>query len=313
MKNNMAAGRLSSKLAKGSDLLKGIILAGGSGTRLYPVTKCISKQLLPIYDKPMIYYPLSVLMLAGIRDILIISTPRDIKAFEDLLGTGQDYGLQISYAVQPNPEGIAQAFLIGEAFIGSDRVALILGDNIFFGQGFTTILQRTAGKKKGATIFGYSVKDPRQFGVVKFDDRRRVLSLEEKPEVPKSNFAVTGLYFYDNDVVGIAKTLKPSARGELEITDLNNKYLERGALSVQLLGRGFAWLDTGTHEAMLEASHFIETIEKRQGFKIACLEEIAYKMGYIEHKQLLSLAEIYRNSSYGRYLVELADEIKTEE
>jgi glucose-1-phosphate thymidylyltransferase len=289
-------------------LLKGIILAGGSGTRLYPITKCISKQLLPIYDKPMIYYPLSVLMLAGIREILIISTPRDIKTFEDLLENGHDYGLQISYAVQPKPDGIAQAFIIGDKFIGSDNVALILGDNIFFGQGFTTILQRAAKNEKGATIFSYNVKDPRQFGVVEFDNQRRVLSLEEKPAVPKSNFAVTGLYFYDNDVVEVAKNLKPSARGELEITDVNKAYLNRGDLKVQLLGRGFAWLDTGTHEALLGASHFIETIEKRQGFKIACIEEIAYKMNYIDRDKLLVLAEALNNSSYGQYLKGLVNE-----
>lgn len=287
--------------------MKGIIMAGGSGTRLYPITKCISKQLLPVYDKPMIYYPLSVLMLAGIKEILIISTPRDIDKFEHLLSDGKVFGLNISYAVQTEPNGIAESFIIGEGFINSDNVALILGDNIFFGQGFTSVLQKAAAKKEGATIFGYNVKDPRQFGVVEFDDDYEVVSLEEKPLYPKSNFAVTGLYFYDNRVVEIAKNLTPSKRKELEITDINKEYLSRGNLSVQLLGRGFAWLDTGTHESILEASHFIETIEKSQGFKIACIEEVAYNMGYISRKQLLKLADNAYNNSYGQYLKDLAE------
>lgn len=285
--------------------MKGIILAGGSGTRLYPVTKCISKQLLPVYDKPMIYYPLSVLMLAGIRDILIISTPQDIDKFEQLLGSGDDYGIKLSYAVQPKPEGIAQAFIIGKEFINGERVALILGDNIFFGQGFTPLLQKVVLRDQGATIFAYKVNNPAQFGVVEFDEEFNALSLDEKPEKPKSSYAVTGLYFYDKQVVEAAKNLKPSARGELEITDLNRLYLAKGELKVELLGRGFAWLDTGTHEALLEASHFIETIEKRQGFKIACIEEIAYNMKYIDDAQLLKLALTYDKSCYGYYLEQI--------
>lgn len=284
--------------------MKGIILAGGSGTRLYPVTKCISKQLLPVYDKPMIYYPLSVLMLAGIRDILIISTPEDTPRFEELLGDGRQWGIKLSYAVQDSPDGLAQAFIIGEEFIGNENVALILGDNIFYGQAFTPMLKKVAQKKEGATIFGYQVQDPERFGIVEFDENRDVLSIEEKPEDPKSNYAVTGLYFYDNDVVDIAKDLEPSERGELEITDVNKTYLERGKLSVKLLGRGFAWLDTGTHDALLEASQFVEIIERRQGLKIASLEEIAINQGYIEpdSKALKELLQTYRNSSYGEYL-----------
>ncbi|MHB8171604.1 MAG: glucose-1-phosphate thymidylyltransferase RfbA [Thermincolia bacterium] len=288
--------------------MKGIVLAGGSGTRLYPLTKCISKQLLPVYDKPMVYYPLSVLMLAGIRDILIISTPEDTPRYEQLLGSGEDWGIRLNYAVQPTPGGLAQAFIIGEQFIGGDRVAMVLGDNIFFGHGFTGMLQEAVKKEKGATVFAYQVKDPDRFGVVEFDDSGRVLSIEEKPQKPKSNYAVTGLYFYDHDVVDIAKNLKPSARGELEITDVNKEYLNRDTLSVQHFGRGFAWLDTGTHASLLEASQFIETVEKRQGMKVACLEEIAYHNGFITRDQLISLARRLGNNQYGEYLLDIAEE-----
>ena len=287
--------------------MKGIILAGGSGTRLYPLTKAVSKQILPVYDKPMIYYPLSTLMLAGIRDVLIISTPRDIKVFEELFGDGSQFGLNISFAVQPQPRGLAEAFIIGKAFIGNDSAALVLGDNIFYGQSFSKVLRRAAEREKGATIFGYYVRDPREYGVVDFDETGKALSIEEKPEEPKSNYAVPGLYFYDNDVVDIAKNVKPSARGEIEITSINNEYLNRGTLKVETLGRGFAWLDTGNHDSLLDAADFVAAFQKRQGLYISCIEEIAYKRGFITKEQLVELAQPLLKTAYGKYLIEVAE------
>lgn len=289
--------------------MKGIILAGGSGTRLYPLTKVVCKQLLPIYDKPMIYYPLSVLMLAGIKDILIISTPEDIDKFKNLFNDGTEYGLNLTYAVQPSPDGLAQALIIGEDFIGDDNVALVLGDNIFYGNGFSAVLKKAVERKSGATVFGYKVKDPHRFGVVDFDESGKALSLEEKPVKPKSDYAVTGLYFYDNKAVEYAKNLKPSARGELEITDLNKIYLEKGELNVEIFGRGFAWLDTGTNESLMRASQYVEAVELNQGEKIACIEEIAFDKGFITKDQLLEKAFKYKNSDYGKYLLKLANEV----
>ncbi|MGF2733410.1 glucose-1-phosphate thymidylyltransferase RfbA [Marinobacter sp. DUT-1] len=288
--------------------MKGIILAGGSGTRLYPITLGTSKQLLPVYDKPMIYYPLSVLMLAGIRDILIITTPEDQAGFKRALGTGEKFGINLSYEVQPSPDGLAQAFIIGEEFIGSDSVCLVLGDNIFYGQGFTPKLKQAAERTEGATVFGYQVKDPERFGVVEFDKNKRAISIEEKPQHAKSHYAVTGLYFYDNSVVDIAKQVKPSHRGELEITCINRAYLEQGNLNVELLGRGFAWLDTGTHESLLEAAQFVETIEKRQGYKIACLEEIAFNQGWLTPGQIKAQAAQLKKNGYGEYLQDLLED-----
>ena len=288
-----------------SNNYKGIVLAGGSGTRLHPITKGVSKQFLPVYDKPMIYYPISVLMLAGIKEILVISTPDDMSGYQRLLGDGSDFGIEIEYAIQPSPDGLAQAFLIGQDFIGDSNVALVLGDNIFYGQNFTTNLKAATSKDSGATIFGYHVKDPERFGVVDFDANGKVTSIEEKPKNPKSSFAVTGLYFYDNDVIEIAKAIKPSSRGEFEITDINNVYKNRGELKVELLGRGFAWLDTGTHDSLLEASHFVQTIEKRQGQKIACLEEISFNKKWITKKKLFQIGSSMEKTNYGKYLLEI--------
>lgn len=288
-----------------SENTKGIILAGGSGTRLYPITKGVSKQLMPVYDKPMIYYPLSVLMLAGIRDVLIITTPDEQVCFKRLLGNGSQFGINLQYGIQPSPDGIAQAFIVGEEFIGEDNVCLVLGDNIYFGQGFTPKLLNVVKRKSGATVFGYKVKDPERFGVVEFDENNKVISIEEKPLKAKSNFAVTGLYFFDNDVVKIAKKIKPSSRGELEITSVNNEYLKRGNLNVELLGRGFAWLDTGTYDSLMDAGQYVQTIEKRQGFKIACLEEIAFNQGWLTKQQIVNIAEPLLKNSYGEYLLDL--------
>jgi len=288
--------------------MKGIVLAGGSGTRLYPITQGVSKQLLPVYDKPMIYYPISVLMLAGIREILIITTPEDAASFERLLGDGSQFGVALTYAQQPKPDGLAQAFIIGEEFIGTDTVCLVLGDNIFYGPNFSPKLKAAANKTDGATVFGYQVRDPHRFGIVEFDEHGKAVSIEEKPIEPKSHYAVTGLYFYDNSVVKIAKNIEPSKRGELEITDINKVYLAERKLDVEMLGRGFAWLDTGTYESLLDAAHFVETIEKRQGYKIACLEEIAFINGWLSKVELLAIAKIYEKNSYGDYLKELAEE-----
>ncbi len=290
--------------------MKGIILAGGSGTRLYPLTKAVSKQILPIYDKPMIYYPLSVLMLADIKDILIISTPRDLSTFKDLFGNGKQIGINITYKEQPSPDGLAQAFIIGEEFIGNDNVCLVLGDNIFYGYGLPKILYQASKLKKGATVFGYYVNDPERYGVVEFDERKNVIGIEEKPKEPKSNYAVTGLYFYDNSVIKKAKSLKPSKRGELEITDLNKLYLQEGTLKTELLGRGMAWLDTGTHESLIQASNFIASIEQRQGLKVSCIEEIAWRKGYINDEQLKKLAVPLQKNQYGQYLLKLLDKSK---